>query len=627
MRRREGERYPDVQTASIEEALMKAPVAGRPTPVAPSGASVDTSSMGEEEAIPAVPMAGSELEPRAQRWSRWLGAALGVVIFAVALYSLRQEFGTYTVRQVRFAVRTLDPIFVVRGALFAIGAYAVLIAYDVLALRYIKSDLPTRRIAFISFIAFSFSNALGFPLLLGGGLRYRLYNAAGLSSADIAVTIAFNTATFWLGVLSATGVSLLVAPGGTELLFGIPLSSLRPVGVLLLLSVAAYLLACAWFRRPIRIFDWEFAPPSGRMALVQVAVAFVDWVLVAAVLWAVLPLPPANLTFGLVLCAFVLAQVAGLVSHVPGGLGVFEFTFVALLSRYVEPTRLLGAVIVFRIIYYLFPLGDRARPAGGQRVRTRPFAAGARGARRERVGAGRGAGALLAHDVHRRHDPALLRRDAGDATEAALRRRPGPARGDRVLALRRESHGRGAAHPRARPRSPPRRRLLPDRRRPPRWHRHVAPEGVGLRGGRRARVHSHHAHPGAASFLPARVVHGGVPVPSVAADDGHGARASAAGWDSSHTRTSRIRTISGGSSRCRATRRVSSGRWSACRSASRSLALHRLLRPVSWKIHHAGQRDVWSEWRRSCAPRPTRCRTSHSSGTSRCSSRTTAPRS
>ena len=336
---------------------MEAQVTGRSAPVAPDGASVDTSSMGEEEAIPAVPMAGSELEPRAHRWTRWLGAALGVAIFAVALYSLRQQFGTYTLRQVRFAVRTLDPIFIVRGVLFAIGAYVVLIAYDILALRYIKSDLPTRRIAFISFIAFSFSNALGFPLLLGGGLRYRLYNAAGLSSADIAVTIAFNTATFWLGVLSATGVSLLVAPGGTELLFGIPLSSLRPVGVLLLLTVAAYLLACTWFRRPIQIFGWEFAPPSGRMALVQVAVAFVDWVLVAAVLWAVLPLPPANLTFGVVLCAFVLAQVAGLVSHVPGGLGVFEFTFVALLSPYVEPTRLLGAVIVFRIIYYLIPLG------------------------------------------------------------------------------------------------------------------------------------------------------------------------------------------------------------------------------------------------------------------------------
>ena len=302
------------------------------------------------------PMEGVELEPRIQRWSRWLGIAAGAVIFAVALYSLRREFATYNVRQVRFAVRFLDPIFIVRGTLFAIGAYAALATCDVLALRYIKSDLPARRIAFISFIAFSFSNALGFPLLLGGGLRYRLYNAAGLSSAEIALTIAFNSVTFWLGVLSIAGGSLLLAPSGPEAIFGVPLSSLRPVGALLLLTVAAYLLACTRFRRPIRILGWEFFPPSGRIALAQVAIACVDWLLVAAVLWSVLPLPPAQLTFSVVLGAFVLAQVAGLVSHVPGGLGVFEFTFVALLASYVEPTRLLSAVIVFRIIYYLLPL-------------------------------------------------------------------------------------------------------------------------------------------------------------------------------------------------------------------------------------------------------------------------------
>jgi phosphatidylglycerol lysyltransferase len=300
--------------------------------------------------------AGQAGEPRLQQWTRWLSVVIGAAIFAVALYSLRREFGDYSVRQVRFAVRTLDPIFIVRGALFAIGAYAALVACDVLALRYIKSDLPAKRIAFISFIAFSFSNALGFPLILGGGLRYRLYNAAGLSTADIALTIAFNSVTFWLGVFSVAGGSLLFAPIGSVAFLGVPLASLRPLGAAFLLLVIAYLLACTWFRRPIRIFGWEFVPPSGRMALAQTAIAIVDWVLVAAVLWAVFPLPPASLTFGVVLCAFALAQVAGLVSHVPGGLGVFEFTFVTLLHGYVEPTRLLSAVIVFRIIYFLFPL-------------------------------------------------------------------------------------------------------------------------------------------------------------------------------------------------------------------------------------------------------------------------------
>lgn len=299
---------------------------------------------------------GTTLKSQVQRWSRWLGIVAGVAVFALALYALREQFASYSVRQVRSAVLYLDPIFLVRATLFAIGAYAVLITYDILALRYIKHDLPVPRVALISFIAFSFSNALGFPVLLGGGLRYRLYNAAGLSSADIALTIAFNTVTFWLGVLAVAGGSLLFAPSGSGTLFGVGLATLRPVGALLLLVVAGYTLACAFNRRPIRLLGWEFAPPSGRIALIQVIIACVDWVLVAAVLWAAIPLPPEQLTFSLVLGAFTLAQVAALVSHVPGGLGVFEFTFIALLSRYAQPTELLSAVIVFRIIYYLLPL-------------------------------------------------------------------------------------------------------------------------------------------------------------------------------------------------------------------------------------------------------------------------------
>jgi phosphatidylglycerol lysyltransferase len=111
-----------------------------------------------------------------------------------------------------------------------------------------------------------------------------------------------------------------------------------------------------------------------------VAIACIDWVLVAAILWSVLPLPPPGLTFPVLLGAFVLAQVAGLVSHVPGGLGVFDFIFIALLSGYVEPTRLLSAIVVFRIIYYLAPLAVALLMlAANELARGRtPFARGAR---------------------------------------------------------------------------------------------------------------------------------------------------------------------------------------------------------------------------------------------------------
>ena len=293
--------------------------------------------------------------PTDRRWTfgRWFGLVLTVVVFGVALYALRKEFATQSVRDIGAAIEELPGVFIVRGTLFAIAAYLVLVSYDLLAIRYIGHGLAGVRTMFISFIAFSFSNALGFPLLLGGGLRYRLYNAAGLSSAEIALSIAFNTVTFWLGVLAAGGTALIVLPAGTGAVFGLPDPVLRGIGVALIVPVVGYVAICARPRAPLRLFGWEFPLPSLRLALAQVVVAAVDWALVAAVLWAVIPEPPA---FATVLGAFVVAQVASLVSHVPGGLGVFEVTCIALLRGFLEPSAVLGAIVVFRVIYYLFPL-------------------------------------------------------------------------------------------------------------------------------------------------------------------------------------------------------------------------------------------------------------------------------
>ena len=74
-----------------------------------------------------VPTQEPGSEPRAQKWTRWFGVAVGAAVFAVALYSLRREFASYSVREVRYAVRNLDPIFILQGALFTVGAYAMLI--------------------------------------------------------------------------------------------------------------------------------------------------------------------------------------------------------------------------------------------------------------------------------------------------------------------------------------------------------------------------------------------------------------------------------------------------------------------------------------------------------------------
>ncbi len=290
------------------------------------------------------------------RWRKQLGVAAGLSIFALALFALRQELRAYDFHQVR-----ADLAAVPRADLFrAIGVtacgYLALILYDSLALRYVKRHLPGHRVAFAGFVGYAFSNALGFPLLLGGGLRYRFYNAWGLSSAEIAMIVGFNSVTFWIGVLFIGGLAFVLEPSATPAMLGLPIHSLYGLGVALLLAVAAYLFATAFIRKTLRVKDWEFSLPTPGLALSQLTVSSADWIFASSVLWMLLPTNTPGLTFPIFISSFLLAQISGMLSHVPGGLGVFDFIFIALMKTYVPPTVLVSVLILFRVVYYLLPL-------------------------------------------------------------------------------------------------------------------------------------------------------------------------------------------------------------------------------------------------------------------------------
>lgn len=53
---------------------------------------------------------------------------------------------------------------------------------------------------------------------------------------------------------------------------------------------------------------------------------------------------------------FLVAAIAGVVTHVPAGLGVLEAVFVTLLPSRVPKEELLAVLLAYRAIYYLAPL-------------------------------------------------------------------------------------------------------------------------------------------------------------------------------------------------------------------------------------------------------------------------------
>jgi phosphatidylglycerol lysyltransferase len=290
------------------------------------------------------------------RISRKIAPTAIAVAAGGALVLLQRELRAYHYRDLMRQVWTLPHSHLALALALTALAYSVLPGYDAIALSYVEHPLPLRRIAFGSFIAYALSHSLGFPLLSGGPVRYRFWSVWGLSTSEIAQALSFAGATFLIGMIAVAGAVFVLEPTSTIELLRLPISSLRPIGILCLLVVGAYLaLSTAAPGKAFTLFEWEFPIPSWRLAIAQLGVAVIDWTAAGAVLYVLLP-PGYRVSFLPVLGAFLIAQFAGIVSHVPGGLGVFEAIIVILLKPYMPAAAIVGTLVAYRAFYYLLPL-------------------------------------------------------------------------------------------------------------------------------------------------------------------------------------------------------------------------------------------------------------------------------
>src|SRR5699024_1102499 len=156
----------------------------------------------------------------------------------------------------------------------------------------------------------------------------------------------------WMGFLPIAGVALLVEPLAQSV---VPMAASRVLGGVLLAAFAAYLAACAFMRAPLRWRTYELRLPTLQMALAQVALSCADWIAAAAVRW-VLRLAGVATSFAGLLGPCVLAQLAGLLSHVPGGFGAFESSLLFLRGDAGAGPAVLASLVVYRVAYYLLPL-------------------------------------------------------------------------------------------------------------------------------------------------------------------------------------------------------------------------------------------------------------------------------
>jgi phosphatidylglycerol lysyltransferase len=305
----------------------------------------------------AAPALGPEpIEPPlGQRVGRWLPPLLSLVLFAIAIWVIHRQLAQYHLSDLFAHLREI-PARAVAGAILATAlGYATLTFYDALALHYVGERLPYRRTALASFTGYAFSHNLGLGWLSGGAVRFRLYTVWGLSSLDIGVILAFNTVTSFLGLGVILAIACLGEPQPIASILHLPAPAVLAIGLLLVAMVAAYGLATALRRRPITIRGWQASLPRPAVAAAQIALSLIDWGSAAAVLYILLP-PGLPLGFLAFVGLFALANLGGVLSNLPGGIGIFEAVLLLAVPHAGGSAAVAAALIGYRLIYYLLPL-------------------------------------------------------------------------------------------------------------------------------------------------------------------------------------------------------------------------------------------------------------------------------
>jgi len=277
----------------------------------------------------------------------WLFFA--AVIVLLAIYARKIDWS-----EVLSTIASYNRTAVLGAVVLVIVSYLTYGVYDLIGRASCGHKLAKRQVMLVSFICYAFNLTLS-TWVGGVAMRYRLYSRLGLKSSTITRIFTLSIATNWLGYVLVSGIvfsaGLVKIPSG----WFVGAGTLRFIGIGLLAFVVIYLALCVFSRRRSwSIRGHRLALPSLRMALVQLTVSSANWLVMGAIIWLLLM---QKVDFPQVLGVLLISSIAGVIVHIPAGIGVLEAVFLALLRG--EPLSngaIIAALLVYRLIYFIAPL-------------------------------------------------------------------------------------------------------------------------------------------------------------------------------------------------------------------------------------------------------------------------------
>lgn len=240
------------------------------------------------------------------------------------------------------------------AAALVVVSYLIYGCYDLLGRAYCGHKLAKRQVMLVSFICYAFNLTLS--TWVGGiGMRYRLYSRLGLPSSTITRIFSLSITTNWLGYILLGGIIFTFGVVDIPAHWYISDTTLHVIGVVLLLFIAFYLWACGFAkRRHFTIRGQKLVIPSWKFALAQMAISSANWIAMGVIIWLLMG---HQTNFFFVLGVLLVSSIAGVIVHIPAGIGVLEAVFLALLAgEHTSQGVIIAALLAYRVLYYFIPL-------------------------------------------------------------------------------------------------------------------------------------------------------------------------------------------------------------------------------------------------------------------------------
>ncbi len=280
----------------------------------------------------------------------------GIFFFALAAFMLWWQLREYSIYDIIHAILSIPIVNLIAACIACFAGYLSLSLYDFLALRYVGGHVSWWKWMLAGMLGFAISNNAGHAVVSGGAIRYRLYTRWRISGGDIVKMLTFSGFTFFLGCSAILIIGYFLVPSA---LLSRSVGASLGINTLFIICASAvivYFVATLFFqKKSIKIGNLKFQIPTTKTAFFQMLLGATDSLLAGLVLYFCL-LPFVQIPFGTYIGLFVIAQTTGVFSQVPGGIGVFETIFLLALPEHVDKADIFGALLAYRIIYYLLPL-------------------------------------------------------------------------------------------------------------------------------------------------------------------------------------------------------------------------------------------------------------------------------